>query len=242
MKKIKAIMVTVALIASTSAFAQFSNAKSSASATSSDNKGWSTVYFEYSPSKLSYSGDEDDSQSFTGLSLGYNRAFSLSNSVPLFLETGIGVQYSFYSDEEKGSVYYSGSYYSAKANLDVYIVSANIPVELLYAWQIPNSTVELIPHAGINLRFNALGEATVKAEASSGYSKESAEKSYNLFDKDDMESIESNTCNRFQIGWKVGVKARFNKRFMIGLAYGSDSEFSKKINTSGVNLTAGITF
>lgn len=238
MKKIKAIMVAVALIASTSAFAQFSNAKSPASATSSDNKGWSTVYFEYSPSKLSYSGDEDDSQSFTGLSLGYNRAFSLSNSVPLFLETGIGVQYSFYSDEEE----YSGYYYSAKANLDVYIVSANIPVELLYAWQIPNSTVELIPHAGINLRFNALGEATVKAEASSGYSKGSAEKSYNLFDKDDMESIESNTFNRFQIGWKIGVKARFNKRFMIGLAYGSDSEISKKINTSGVNLTAGITF
>lgn len=221
MKMIKAIMVAVALTASTSAFAQFTNAKSAASATSSDNNGWSTFYFEYSPSKLNYDGDDSDSESFTGLSLGYNRAFSISNSAPLFIETGLGLQYSFFSRDVK-------SYYSDE-EIKFYWLSAKVPVELLYAWQIPNSAVELIPHAGINLRLNILGKEKYDGE------------DYDLFDKDDMGGSD-NTLNRFQIGWQIGVKARFNKRFMIGLSYGSDSEISKKTTTSGLDITAGITF
>ncbi len=213
MKCIKTFAVTVLLTVSASAFAQFTNSGSGSSASLSDQKGWSTLYVEWNPSSLRPS--HGDSKSITGFSAGYNHATSISSTVPLFVETGVGVQYSSYSPE----------YFS------VTMISAKVPVELLYAWQLPNSSVTLIPHAGLNLRFNAFGQL----------SEDDHEDKYNIFSKDDMGS--EDVWKRFQIGWQIGVKARFNKSFMIGASYGTDfSEICEKAKIGTASITLGYTF
>jgi hypothetical protein len=72
-----------------------------------------------------------------------------------------------------------------------------------------------------------------------------------LFDEDDMGK--DNTFKRFQAGWQIGAKARFNGGFTIGVAYGSDfsniweakakgssSKAKAKVNTT--TLTIGYAF
>lgn len=252
MKNIKAIMVAAVLSIAASASAQTTTATNASPEVTPVNNEWNTVYFEWSPSKLIPS--TGDSESFTGLSLGYNRAFSISKNNPLYIETGFGLQYSFLSKMGKGTGYYNstygtlhdssiygGTYVNVKANVDAYVLSAKVPVELLYAWQIPDSKVTLIPHTGINLRFNILGVAKIKADVSGKGISESDEQTYNLFNEDDMGGTD-NMMNRFQIGWQIGLKARFNSLFMVGLSYEYDSTIFKKVNTSGVNVAAGLTF
>ncbi len=249
MENVKTIMMAAALAISASAPAQTQNASSEIN---SANKSWNTVYVDWTPGKLSSS--RGDSQSFTGLSLGYNRTIGVTKGIPLFIETGLGLQYSFMSKMEKISGYYNsstgtfntssvygGTYVNAKLNIDGYLFSAKVPVELLYAWQIPNSKVTLIPHTGINLRFNICSKAKVKAEVSGKGISESEELTYNPFNEDDMDGTD-NTMNHFQIGWLVGLKARFNNLFMLGISYETDSEIFKNVKTNGVCISAGITF
>ena len=215
MKCIKTFAVTVLLTVSASAFAQFTNSGSGSSASMSDQKGWSTFYVEWNPS--SFRPSHGDGESFTGFSVGYNHATSISSTIPLFVETGVGVQYSYWSSDD---------------DMDMSLLSAKVPIQLLYAWQLPNSSVTLIPHAGLNLRFNILGKASY----------EDWEEDINLFDKDDMGSSDA-TWKRFQIGWQIGVKARFNKGFMIGVSYGTDfSEICKKVKIGTTSITLGCTF
>ena len=212
MKCFKSIVVTVLLTVSASAFAQFTNSGSGSSMSASNQEGWSTFYVEWNPS--SFQQKHYDDESFTGFSVGYNRATCVSGTVPLFVETGLGVQYSYWSGVG-----------------DIKLLSAKVPVELLYAWQLPNTSVTLIPHAGLNLRFNILGTLSFEGD------------DLNLFDKDDMDYNGSDVWKRFQVGWQIGVKARFNKGFMIGASYGTDfSEIVKNVKVATTSITLGYTF
>ncbi len=215
MKCIKTFAVTVLLTVSASAFAQFTNSGSGSSASISDpQKGWSTVYVEWNPS--GFLPKYGSNKIFTGFSAGYNHATSISSTIPLFVEAGVGVQYSRYSD---GDTFYISA------------LSAKVPVELLYAWQLPNSSVTLIPHAGLNFRFNIWGHLS---DSSCG-------EHLNPFLKDDMGR--NGVWKRFQAGWQIGVKARFNKRFMIGASYGTDfSEICKETKIVTGTVTLGYTF
>lgn len=166
-------MTAVLLTVSTSTFAR-------------GNKDWNTFYVEWNPGRIYGTAGEALSRSFKGFSLGYSRAISISSSLPFFVEEGIGLQYSYYRNR-----WHHSSWSSAK-----------VPVGLLYAWQMPNNSITLIPHAGINLRFN-LNIVGCEYE-----------------------------CKRFQTGWQIGLKARFNRHFILGVSYGSDfTELAKEIET-----------
>ncbi len=66
------------------------------------NDGWKTLGVEYLPGSFSYDGV---SESFTGWAINYTRANSVTQSAPLFLEYGLGVQYS-YKSEDDGTINY----------------------------------------------------------------------------------------------------------------------------------------
>ena len=89
--KSKLLIAAVLLLLSTTSYAQFTNTRSSI-----DNGDRYTIYLQWNPSSY---GLEVLSGSFTGFSAGYNLAFSLSQSIPLYLEAGIGVQYSFWDGD-----------------------------------------------------------------------------------------------------------------------------------------------
>ena len=97
-----------------------------------------------------------------------------------------------------------------------------------------------MPFIGATLRYNLSG--TLKYEVSSlDYSEK-----YDLFDKKDMEEInflDGKAWKRFQLGYQIGLKARFGQNFMAGLSYGNDlSEIAYKTKVQTTSITVGYTF
>lgn len=236
MKKFKTILFVAFLAASANSFAQFSNSSSSSSVSSD---GWNTIYFQWNPSQ--FSPDKGDSQSFTGLSLGYSHAFPVSNSIPLLIETGIGLQYSFYKEDIAEELDFDSYYdYDYSVNQKVNMFSAKVPVHLLYDWQIPNSSVSIIPFAGLNMRFNISGKSKVEYGKDLKDDYDLEDEDINLFDKKEMGG---DPWKRFQIGWELGVKAKFNNKFLVGVSYGQDfSEIAKKVKIHTTSITLGYCF
>lgn len=235
MKKFKTILLVAFLTASANSFAQFSN---SSSKNSSSSDGWNTIWVQWNPSQ--FSPDKGDSQSFTGLSLGFSHAFPVSNSIPLLVEAGVGLQYSFFKEDLDEFDDYDSDYSDYSVEQKVNMFSAKIPVHIMYDWQIPNSSVSIIPFAGLNMRFNFSGKEKIE------YSKylkdyyEMEDEDVNLFDKKEMDGDQ---WNRFQIGWELGVKAKFNNKFLVGVSYGQDfSEIAEKTKIHTTSITLGYCF
>ena len=227
MKKTRLFAVLALLSICAASFAQFTN-QSATPSTTSNVDDWNTIWVEYNPSTLD--PDKGDSQSFTGLSLGYSHAFGLSKRLPFFLEGGLGIQYSFYSNDEN-------DYYTIKYKM----LSAKVPVNIIYRYNIPNSKVSLCPFAGVTLRYNISAKEKYEYDDDDdeGYDYEidDDDNERDLFDKKDMGK--GNTWNRFQIGWQIGAKVIFNNKVTLGASYGTDfTEISKKtkINTATIQL------
>lgn len=171
--------------------------------------GWKTFGIEYLPGSFSYDGG---SQSFTGLAINYTKAISITQSIPLFLEWGLGGQYSYESEDDE----------------TIHYASVKVPINLIYDFQIPNTNINLDPYVGLKFRGNVWGEY----KYDDGYDDES----YNHFgDEFDWK--------RFQIGGQIGVKARFNNKFFLGIGYGFDfNEIAKDIKVNEISISAGIVF
>lgn len=225
MRKIKLFLATATLAVATSASAQFSSSAQSSS--SAGTEGWSTLWVEWNPSTIKYDIKNADDQSFTGLSFGYSQAFNIVQGKPLFLEAGLGVQYSFCTlGDEEDYYYYDEDEEEEKFNM----FSAKVPVNLIYKFDIPNSSVALMPFVGANFRYN------LSAKVSYG------DEDVDLFDKKDMGSSKA-TWKRFQAGWNIGLKARFGQSFLVGISYGNDfSEIAKKTKISTTTIGIGYTF
>lgn len=246
MKKIKLFVAAAILAVSTTTSAQFMNTAKNSSASTVSTEGWGTFYVQWNPSSISVDAKGADDQSFTGLSVGYNQAFGIAKNTPLFLEVGAALQYSFYKedgdvivyeyDEYEDEIYYDIVDGEEKFNM----FSVKVPVNLLYKFQIPNSSVALVPFAGATLRYNLSGKRKVSATEEEFEDVEDAE--YDLFDKKDMGSKDA-TWKRFQLGWQVGVNAHFGENFLLGVSYGSDfSEICKKTKIKTTSITLGYRF
>lgn len=222
MKKIKLFMAAALLAVCGTASAQFSNtSKSGGSGTGVTD--WNAITFEFAPSNITYDEEDYDDKSFTGLSLSYTHGFAISQSAPIFVETGIGVQYSFYNeDHEIFSIDYT-----EKVNM----FSLKVPVSFGYQFDLSDGKVALAPYAGIDLRYNLSGKMKIEGDYSD---------KLDLFDKKDMDG---NEWKRFQIGWHIGAKCTFSQKYTLGIAYGEDfSEISKKAKTNAFRISAGIRF
>ena len=263
MKNFKSIATAALLAVSLSASAQFTNSGSSTKSTSVANtNGWSTIWVQWNPSKIKIDRKEADDKSFTGLSFGYSQAFNITPSLPLFVEAGLGIQYSFHT--EKLAEELADEYNMDEEDLEEImdpkekfnLFSVKIPVNLTYKFDIPNSSFSIAPYFGLTMRFNLSGKAkmeynlTSDAEdhlRSNGWSKKDIEETFgdkdrNLFDKKDMGS-DKNTWKRFQLGWQLGVNARIKDTFLVGVSYGTDfSEIAEKSKVRTTSITLGYTF
>ena len=220
MKKIKLFMAAALLAVCGTASAQFSNtSKSGGSGTGVTD--WNAISFEFAPSNFTYDYDDADDQSFTGLSLSWTHGFAVSKSAPIFIETGLGVQYSFFKEDFEDDE-------SVKFNM----FSLKVPVSFGYQFDLADGKIALAPYAGIDLRYNLSGE--MKCDLGEWSSK------LDLFDKKDMGG---DAWKRFQIGWHIGAKCTFSQKYTLGIAYGADfSEIAKKTKTNAFRISAGIRF
>jgi hypothetical protein len=164
--------------------------------------GWNSLYVEYLPSKL-------HSQSYTGAALNYGHAFAVTQKLPLFVETGLGGQYSFFKE------------YGYKTQF----VSVKVPLNVIYEYVIPGTSISLDPYAGARLRVNVWGQ----------YESDYGE--HDLFDDDE------GFGKRVQVGWQAGLKVRFNNAFFVGGSYGTDfMDFSPESKISEATVSLGVTF
>lgn len=244
--KIKFLALVAAMMISTTSFAQFSQSKSSSNSSNEISKGWNSLYVQYNSIGTSYSlssfndrnedyGDEYQkaidnsglSDKLNAFSIGYNRAINLTPSTPLYLEVGAALQYAFYSDEvgQEVTLKYTGN-----------MLTAKVPVSLLYHVAIPNSDFAIEPFAGIDFKYNIIG--TAKREVTYKYygeTKKDEDKLDNIFDKKDCDGHQA---NRFQAGWHVGANFVYKKAF-IGISYGQDfSKFHDDIDLKFNTLSA----
>lgn len=231
--KTRLFIATAMLMMSTASFAQFTNSGSS-------NIGdYNTIYLQWNPSSIV--PKEGDSYSFTGFSAGYNHAFSLSQNIPLYVETGVGIQYSFWSGNTPFPFKYnndSRKYEDKITDAKIKMLSAKVPLSLSYKFDIPNSDFSIIPNAGIDFRFNILAKLN----------HDKFKNAVDLFDEDMSNVTEyskgyklGETWKRFQVGWHVGVNFMYKNTFMIGGSYGTDfstiwNYFDCKMRTGSVSL------
>lgn len=245
--KIKFLALVAAMMISTTSFAQFSQSKNFSNSSNEISKGWNSLYVQYNSIGTSYSlssfndryddyGDEYQkaidnsglSEKLNAFSIGYNRTINLTPSAPLYLEIGAALQYAFYSDDYSDD--YSNYYYKFTGSM----LTAKVPVSLLYHVAIPNSDFAIEPFAGIDFKYNIIGTAKAKSENTYN-NKTYEEKIDNIFDKKDCDGHQA---NRFQAGWHVGANFVYKKAF-IGISYGQDfSKFHDDIDLKFNTLSA----
>lgn len=199
-----------------------------------DGGGWSTVWAEFNPSLFVIDVKGLDNQSAYGISLGYSQAFPLIPETYFCIEPGIGMQYTFYNESEKGIV----DGHQLKIDEDFSMWSVKIPVNLLYKIKLGNSTSSLVPFAGLTLRYNF--SAQIKEKYTLNGMSES--ETLDLFKSSDMGGSDY-TWNRFQVGCQAGLKAIIGNAFMVGASYGIDfNEIAEKTRLHTATISLGFCF
>lgn len=172
-------------------------------------------YNRFSVSYTSLSNIDEDAMS--GISAAWTKGIAISKTTPLFIETGLGLNYAWKSEDEY------------KINW----LTATIPVNLVYKYEISDG-IKLAPFAGIYLRGNLLGEMNIDDDYPQ------YRDDVNFFDDYKDGGLEA---SRFSFGWNIGVGVEINK-FYLGLSYGSDlNEFVEDADKIGtLSATVGFNF
>ena len=230
------------MLVSVSASAQFvqSTGGSKASSSASVEDVFSTFDFTYSPVTYKFYDDpgESKSEDLNGLSLNWAQARLVTSQLPIYLQYGAGLQYTWKTDiEEEGGYDYSA--YSFEETIS--FLTVKIPVNVLYNFAVPNTSVSVMPYMGLSAQFHVLGQT--KYTYTAEYDGEKETEKINLFSEDDMDDAK---YNRFCLGWQIGAMVAYDKYF-VGVGYQGpvtnlwkDGDY--KINTSQVNISLGIKF
>lgn len=222
---------------------------------------YNTIYVQWNPTTFSNSQKGAEDISATGFSIGYSHAFCISKTAPVFIEAGLGLQYTYASESAADDIAeLSGlstrevvKYMDPEEKLKMF--SAKVPVNIIYNWNIPNSRITLSPFIGVNIRCNFSGKYNLdwnmapelKNELINQVGKDAFDETFsdqelNLFDKKDM-GTSDDTWKRFQLGWQIGVSATLNNKFSLGISYGTDfTEIAKKVKLHSTSVTLGYRF
>lgn len=203
-----------------------------------------------------------------GVGINYIHGFSLSESIPLYLETGANIDFMFgskkiYDDAE------------SKNTLKTSNINMQVPVNIAYKFNI-NDDFSITPYLGINFKVNfstkfkgeyenkITGEKE-KTDWFSLYSSEDIVKYYSGWEPEDgpisdeaKEKADDLKWNRFQMGWQVGVGFQY-KPIYLGVQWGTDFipaydtkfettvagetiSYHPKVNTNNLKVTLGYVF
>lgn len=257
MYKIKTMALACAMmLCGLSAAAQFSTGSSSSS-TTTEPADYNQVGVSFVNESFSFDYPKDyemENVGLNGFGLKYIHGFSVSKSLPMFLETGLSFNFNFGSKDIAYEDY--DGYYSLKEKYQHAALS--VPVNFAYKFNI-NENFAVKPYLGLNFKFNILGRMKYEvgedyddddydywrsAAGSRGYDDwddwdddEYGDKWTNLYDKKEMGDA---PWNRFQMGWQIGADVQF-KKFFLGLEYGTDfiKAQSKKVYGEKLNVNSG---
>ena len=265
----KKLFFTVALMAtSLVASAQFATSNGggsfSAAKTSAEVSEHGSFYVQYNSFGVGDLADvlddmDAESDKLTGLTVGFNKAISVTPSLPLFVEVGAGLTYAWaklYDEEDTGDCPFCGDEYSESAKMSSQHLMVNVPVNMMYKFQVPNTSIVLEPYVGLNVKAHLMGQMKTKAtyeaccddmeEFHEDYLEEvEDDMTSNYFDKDDMGG-KKYVAKRVNIGWQIGANVDFGSAF-VGVSYGSDfgkfmKLYSEDWTFSATNITVGLRF
>ena len=238
MKNLKFLTVAVMLTASTVAFAQFSNTNvnnaSSGQARYVDTNPYDRLTISYNPLTVAPDNDNLDNGSLDAIAIAYTHGVSLSQTMPLFLETGVKLNYGFKTVDGEFSDLFNDDASSENKETKITMFYASVPVNLAYKFTLTNSDVSIQPFIGLNLKYNLSGKSVTEYEYDDDDEKD-------LFDKKDMGGKDA-TWKHFQMGWHIGAGLNY-KALYLGLSYGADfSDICKKTKTSNFAVSVGYNF
>lgn len=217
---------------------------------------WNSIYVKYNSSTIALK--EGDDKTFSGLSVGYTHSFSVLKTSPLFFETGAIIQYLFSSRKVNALDVYDldkriiGTEHQIKDKIDY--LSINIPLNLLYKINIPNSQLSFAPFLGVVGRFNLYANERTKTgedlQKKLDYlaSLLGATSEFNSTGHDDNLLKKNNHFYEdkwgvFQIGWHIGTNVYFNKHIMAGVSYGTDlMEITKDTKLKNLSVSLAYIF
>lgn len=249
MKKFKHLLTAMLLCYSTISFAQFQNGGNSSS---SEVEAWKGIRISYDRVFVNQDFETDDDMDMNGLSIDYEHAFKITKNLPLFIQTGAGINFSRYSDSESTSETIYGYKIGYDIKNSITQLGLNIPINLVYGVKI-NDKLAIKPYTGFFLRINLMAKAKYKftlnipSEFEDYIDRSDYEYnySYNLFDKDDiMELYHSDKWkwNRVQVGWQIGTTLDICN-FNVGIGYALDfNEITEKTKTSKFMVKLGYNF
>ena len=208
-----------------------------------------------------YLDDADaDADKLSGLTVGFNKAISVTSSLPLFVEFGAGLTYAwanFFEYDEGDDCGLCDDEYSITGKVVSEHMMVNVPINLIYKFQLPNSSITIEPYVGLNLKAHLLGKMKTKYsyEACCDDVEEILEEEFEDLDEDDMTvdyfdkkdmGGKKYVGSRLNYGWQIGANVDFGSAFA-GISYGSDlnkfMEYGKDDWTfSAFNVTVGVRF
>lgn len=195
-----------------------------------------------------------------GIGIDYIHGFSVSSSLPLYIETGLNLDFNFGSkkgDKEEAA----GYWFQDKRNYS----DINMQVPVNVAWKFAaGEDFSIAPYLGLNFkvhfssRFKDKIDTNVPEDILSqiGYSKSDLEGDWiSVFDSaEDAMDGDDETWNRFQMGWHVGVGFQY-KPIYLGVQYGTDfipayshkytydgESETYKVSTGNLKVTLGYVF
>lgn len=203
-------------------------------------------------------GEDAASFSANGIGVSYVHGFGLSESLPMFIETGLQFNTAIKSttlESDRFDVEHLGETYYVDAKSKEKFTNINLAVPVNFVWRFNVAdNLTIAPYAGINFRVNVLGKVKYSVDLDTNLPDdfedemlegvEDADASSNLYSKKDMG--DDGTWNRFQMGWQIGVGAEYSNIYL-GVQYGTDFipafKYEKaKVNTGRLAVTVGYSF
>ena len=257
MKTINALMLAGALCVASSAMAQ----------------DYNRVAISYDNTRYSAGGDDEyiemgvkakqKSVSTNGFGLNYIHGFSLSSSLPMFLEVGGNINFNFFGDSEKKEKEDEDEYeYKRQIQFQFQNINLQIPVNFTWRFNVVEDFT-IAPYAGINFKFNFMQRQRYYwSEYPDQDQKDLDEdkKWTNLMSDKEDGGVGSKdlTWNMFQMGWQVGVNFQYSN-WVLGVQYGTDfipayshkfsaeewwegKEYKSRVNTGNLKLSVGYCF
>lgn len=238
MKKILFSALALCALCALPASAQFatsanSNGAAAKSSSTNDITAYSRASVSYVGRDYVYDVKNADDFSTSGIGASYIKGFSISQTMPLFVEAGVKADVGFGSIENEDN---------EDVSLKLTTLRAAVPVNLAYRFALPGSEITISPYAGVGAKFNLLGTMKYAYDGDNSQLQDKIDDMdpINLFDKDD--TSKDTRWTRFQMGWQIGAVVDFGKYFA-NIEYGKDfSEISKKLGTSQFAIGVGMNF
>ena len=230
----KMLLLVVAFFAmATTASAQFAQSNAGGQGkggnifASMPTDGYNRVYFGYNPVVVAWNeGGALYNKMYpikNGLTLGYLRGTNIVKSLPLFVEYGANLQWTF----GRSRTDWDYTDLSTRFNM----LSINVPVNVAFRFSFFNDDFSVTPYLGLNMRFNVVGVTKHKYDDYAGDGEEVTIR-YNMFsEEDELEEVsdgvyktgmgEGCALKRFQVGFNCGVAFSY-REYSFGVGYVTD--------------------